>query len=140
MKYLVLAFLLLSFNYAVRAQSDSLSKSLYFEVEFELNDGQKWIVTKGMLEHLNESFELIDASPTVHTSKTKSLAKKLLKLSDKIIAKCNMDGEGHAIFHRWLVPYIDILEAIQNEEFPEDETILLQDLKHAVVLWRTYFE
>lgn len=140
MKRISLILLLLASNFILHAQSDTLSKSVFNEVEFELDDGHKWLVTEGMLKYLNESFELIDAAPSVHTFKTKQLAKKLLKLSDKLIDKCNMPGEGHREFHKWLVPYIDLLEALQNEEFPEDEEVLLLDLKYSVILWHTYFE
>ena len=106
--------LFFSFLLTLLASSSTLSQveSVWQEVEINLNEGQKWSVHENMLPLLNQSFELITNADLQSKGQCKKLAKKLIKLADNIAKECYLEGDGHAYFHAWYVPYYNLLKSL----------------------------
>lgn len=121
-------------------QEETAQESVYDEVELVLDNGNKWKVNEYMKEYLMEAFKIIDDVDLTVNIKGKRIAKKLLKLKDKSVEFCIMEGEGHHVLHRWLVPYVKLLNSLKQAEYVDDEILYFEELKRAVKEFNTYFE
>ncbi len=136
----IVLFFCLLLNASAFSQEQLAPPSVYDEVVLELNNGEKWLVNENMLKPLQKSFELIENAGTLKKGSQHRLFRKLWKLSDKIADVCYLEGEGHHVFHAWFMPYINLLEALRDELFVEDANNILEDLRHSVEIYHTYFE
>ena|SRR3989338_2902079 len=134
--------LFFSFLLTLLASSSTLSQveSVWQEVEINLNEGQKWSVHENMLPLLNQSFELITNADLQSKGQCKKLAKKLIKLADNIAKECYLEGDGHAYFHAWYVPYYNLLKSLRDELFLVDARTTVEDLRRGIRMYHTYFE
>jgi len=134
---LLCTFLVLSF---ITTRAYSQVESAWQEVVINLNDGQKWSVHENMLPLLNQSFELITNADLQSKGQCKKLAKRLIKLADNIAKECYLEGDGHAYFHAWYVPYYNLLKSLRDELFLVDARTTVEDLRRGIRMYHTYFE
>ena len=121
-------------------QENTAQESVYDEAALVLDDGNKWKVNEYMMEYLKDGFKIIEEVDLTAKIKGKRLAKKLIKLKDKSVEFCIMEGEGHHVLHRWLVPYVGLLNKLKQAEYKEDQEMYITDLKRAVKEFKIYFE
>lgn len=126
--------------FLIAPASHAQLESAWQEVEIKLNDGQKWMVHEDMLPFLNKSFESLANSDVKSKGEYKKLAKKLLKLADKLAKVCYLEGDGHAYFHAWYVPYYGLLKDLRDELFLVDTRTIIEDLRSGVRLYHLNFE
>lgn len=114
--------------------------SIYTEVQINLNNGERWMITAEMRKELDKIFKVIDARETTYKTSGKRLAKKLMGMTEDLIDVCSFEGQGHTEFHKWLNPFWDLLEMLRDELFKEDEQEIWKDIQYARQLCDVYFE
>ena len=82
----------------------------------QLNNGEKWKVDDNMMIHIRNM-----EKDVVHFDQEKStnyslLANKLKTNIDILISNCTMKGQAHDELHKWLVPYIELVDSFSKEK------------------------
>ncbi|WP_417871027.1 hypothetical protein [Winogradskyella sp.] len=99
-----------------------------------LNNGKQWVVN----QETHIGMKRIDSILKTETSiDTKTLGNVLSKETSYIIKSCNMKGEAHDQLHIVLVP---ILEEITDLKDEENDTAKAQKIKRLKLLVAKYFE
>ena len=99
-----------------------------------LNNGKQWVAN----QETHIGMKRIDSILKTETSiDTKTLGNVLSKETSYIIKSCNMKGEAHDQLHIVLVP---ILEEITDLKDEENDTAKAQKIKRLKLLVAKYFE
>ena len=82
----------------------------------QLNNGEKWKVDDNMMLHIRNM-----EKDVVHFDQEKStnyslLANKLKTNIDILTSNCTMKGQAHDELHKWLVPYIELVDKFSKEK------------------------
>ena len=84
------------------------------EAEIVLNDGMKWKVNAEMMPPLESSKKLISEFVNSGDKDYEVLAAKLKENNELLISSCNMKGESHNELHKWLHPYMALLDELDG--------------------------
>ncbi len=103
-----------------------------------LNDGQKWKVVPDMLQIIRNMEADIEAYSD--TTGFDILSKRLAKNIDSLTSNCTMTGQAHDELHKWLLPFIDLVNESKEEKTATEQAELLVRLKASYELFNTYFE
>jgi len=114
--------------------------SVYDNVSLELNNGEKWDVSDNMIQHMNNSFDLIDEATGESEKDYEALAKDLVEQKTAFVSSCDMKGEGHDVLHAWLMPYIGLLEDLDKATTLDDQERILGDIENARTIFLEYFQ
>lgn len=82
----------------------------------QLNNGEKWKVDDNMMLHIRNM-----EKDVVHFDQEKDtnyslLADKLKTNIDILTSNCTMKGQAHDELHKWLVPYIELVDSFSKEK------------------------
>ena len=69
-----------------------------------------------------------------------SLSEKLKNNIDLLTSNCTMKGQAHDELHKWLLPYIDLVNAFSEAKSGADSEKLFQDVKNSFVTFNQYFQ
>lgn len=81
--------------------------------DITLNDGQKWQVNREMALHF-EAMEADIAKFQTGDDLAELQSRLKTNISD-LTTKCTMKGQAHDELHKWLVPFIDEVNAMQTD-------------------------
>lgn len=70
----------------------------------ELNQGEKWTISKEMIPYLTNSDNLINQYLSNKDTLFHKLGKQLHDEKSNLVNSCNMEGKAHDELHKWLVP------------------------------------
>jgi hypothetical protein len=107
----------------------------------ELNNGQKWKVVPEMLTYIRNMEK--DVNSFVSTGKMTnyiSLGRSLKQNIDGLTSSCTMEGQAHDELHKWLLPYIEMVDQLVNagnQQLAEEEYIRI---KSSFKEFNIYFE
>lgn len=109
----------------------------------ELNNGVKWTVVPDMMKYIRTMESDIN-----HFSETKptelkdfqQLGVSLQKNIDLLTSNCTMEGKAHDELHKWLLPYIDLVDKLNKSNNYENAQKTLEELKSSYKLFNTYFQ
>lgn len=122
----------------VMAQSD---EAITFDIEsLELNKGQKWVVTFEMKPYIMESESLIEEFIINKSIDYKELVSQLRDRKSDLVTNCNMQCRGHDELHKWLVPYIYLIEELDDSNDSEKSKKIVLELKRAFEVYHQYFQ
>lgn len=106
-----------------------------------LNDGEKWKVVDHMMSELRQIEEIVIASNAIESTLViDDIADSLIVHLDLLTSNCTMQGQAHDELHKWLVPFINLVNEFAKNE---DEAIAkeqLEEMKHSFEEFNTYFE
>jgi hypothetical protein len=101
------------------------------EANIELDNGEKWIVDRAMLEYIIAmEIAVKDFGPDGDISKLKAMMKDNLK---GVTSNCTMEGQAHAELHKWLIPLMESVDDVDDKESTER-------LKQHFMTFHTYFK
>ena len=80
----------------------------------ELDNGQKWKVNPEMMPPIQASIQAIKAFEGQELNSYKELAKILGDNNQTLISSCTMTGKSHDELHKWLHPYIGMVDKLAN--------------------------
>lgn len=96
-----------------------------------LNNGERWSVDTAMLEHITA---MENAVTTFSAGEDISTLKNSLQTDIKgLTSKCTMQGQAHDELHKWLMPLMQTVEAMDGPES-------LESLKQHFITFHTFFE
>jgi len=118
-------------------QSDNSSDN---RNNIELNGGKKWKVDDNMVVYIRNMDQLINDYASKPVNSYPELGKKLMYEVNSLTSSCNMTGKSHDELHKWLLPFIDLVDALKNAENEKDQRQLYIKLKTSMDEYHRYFE
>jgi hypothetical protein len=109
----------------------------------ELNNGAKWKVVSEMMAHIrNMESDINRFSETKHTELKDytQLGTNLHKNIDLLTSNCTMEGKAHDELHKWLLPYIDLVDKLNKSKNSDEALRTFEEIKASYKLFNIYFE
>lgn len=106
----------------------------------ELNKGEKWIVDAPMMQNIRKMEASVNAFDSSSPEAYKILAEQLQADIDALTTGCTMKGQGHDELHKWLLPYIDKVNAFAGAGSDAERQQILQTIKDAYTNFNQYFK
>jgi len=109
----------------------------------ELNNGAKWKVIPEMMAHIrNMESDVNRFSETNHTEfkDFTQLGASLQKNIDLLTSNCTMEGKAHDELHKWLLPYIDMVEKLNKSKNKDEALHTFEEIKASYKSFNIYFE
>lgn len=106
----------------------------YQNVKLTYDNGAEWDVPEGMQVFMDSSILLVKQNNGT------DITSDLIRQKDSFVSNCTMPGEGHDVLHAWLMPYLDLLERLENANSSKERDIVLEDIRYAHELFEEYFK
>lgn len=109
----------------------------------ELDNGAKWKVVPEMLAHIrNMESDINRFSETKHTELKDftELGDRLQKNVDLLTSNCTMEGKAHDELHKWLLPYIDMVDNLNKSKDSNEASHIFEDINLSYKTFNRYFE
>ena len=130
-------------NKASTSQLDSVSSKDEHHHEASeailLNGTEKWKVDENMIVHIRNMEAEILAFDAANNSNVQALANKLAESLDLLTSNCTMKGQAHDELHKWLLPYIELVDEIKEKGNASNGDMYHQKLKDAFEQFNLYF-
>lgn len=115
---------------------DSVTSDNVYNIE--LINNEKWLVVEEMMTHIkNMNKEVYDFNPQDSYSDLASSLKDHIAL---LTSNCTMTGQGHDELHKWLLPYIDLVDDLSNASSEADKEYCYLEIKKSFEEFNKYFE
>ena len=108
--------------------------------ELTLNNGEKWKCNEEMMPYIQGSQKIIVDFRKDHLGSYPALARKLQENIKMLISSCSMTGVSHEELHKWLVPYMDLVQLMLKAETNEEAEIYLKQIETSMSQFNQYFE
>ena len=79
-----------------------------------LNNGEKWKVDDNMMEHIRNMEKDVTAFAGNSDKNYAQLVTNLKTNLDLLTSNCTMKGQAHDELHKWLVPYIELVDKLHS--------------------------
>ncbi len=106
----------------------------------KLNNGKKWKVDENMMMHIRNMEKDVAVFKKFEFSDYKSLAEKLKQNIGLLTSDCTMKGKAHDELHKWLLPYIDLVNKLAKSKNETEGEALFQTLQHSFITFNQYFQ
>lgn len=136
-------------NETVKAQQESISASSesgHHHTEgagIELNNGHKWKVEVEMMKYITNmqsDVKLFSEANNKNLNDYAILGAGLQKNVDLLTSHCTMKGKAHDELHKWLLPYIDMVDKLTKSKNASDTQAIFKEIENSFVLFNQYFE
>ena len=111
MKNILIILTLFAFAQSGCQQNSSTNSHNNGGTEIVLNKGEKWVVVPEMMGIIQTMKSDVNAFDGINIEEHKVLATKLQDNINKLTSNCTMKGQGHDELHKWLLPFLDMVEA-----------------------------
>ena len=140
---LLSTFFLFSCNDKANNKSAETSQDTKTEVHehsndetIQLNDGQKWKVDVDMMAHIRIMENDVTSFDKETPENYQLLADNLKKNLDLLTSNCTMKGEAHDELHKWLLPYIELVDDFSKDKSNEN----LAKIQESFTTFNQYFQ
>jgi hypothetical protein len=150
MKIIILIFMLLLFSCGnnnhekPKEQSETAihEEQQYNEdsVVIELNNEEKWKVDANMLAHIRTMENSVVSFANEDPKDFKTLTKKLQSNLDLLTSNCTMTGKAHDELHKWLLPYIDMVNQLSKAKDETESAKHFKKIEHSFITFNQYFQ
>ncbi|MES2394707.1 MAG: hypothetical protein V4549_01810 [Bacteroidota bacterium] len=136
-------------NETVKAQQEPISASTESEhhhtegADIELNNGHKWKVEVEMMKYITNmqsDVKLFSEANNKNLNNYITLGAGLQKNIDLLTSNCTMEGKAHDELHKWLLPYIDMVDKFNKSKNESDNQAIFKEIENSFVLFNKYFE
>lgn len=146
---------LVAINLLLNSCSDSVNDlsnkhieaSIYNELQPEeesevikLNNGEKWKVDANMLNHIRHMENDVVSFAKEVQKDYKSLSDKLQSNIDLLTSNCTMKGKAHDKLHKWLLPYIDMIEELSEAKDETEALEKFEKIQNSFTTFNQYFQ
>ncbi len=108
--------------------------------KLQLNNGQKWKVDEKMLVFIrNMESDILDFSNTDQKD-FNILTEKLQSNIDLLTSNCTMKGDAHDALHKWLLPYIEIVNTLSETKNSTEASTQFENIKTSFSTFNQYFQ
>ena len=108
--------------------------------EIVLNNGEKWKVDDKMLVHIRNMENDINSFENTSNTDYKELAKKLQSNLDLLTTNCTMKGQAHDELHKWLLPYIDLVNVFSETTNKQELVVKFKQIQASFLTFNEYFQ
>jgi len=143
-KNLILIFVLFSLSLSSCNTQSNKGKTATLEAaepqhtvseSLQLNHGQKWKVDPKMMVYLRKMEKEVQSFRQNNNTDYALLAKNLQANIELLTTQCSMKGAAHDELHKWLVPFIEVVNVFSKEE---SETQMIQ-IEKSFLVFHQYF-
>lgn len=106
----------------------------------ELDNGKKWRVDVGMLKIIRRMEASIQANKSTSKADLDRLAESLQDEIEELTSNCTMSGKAHDELHKWLVPYMELVDHLSESETQEQAASTFAQLKKSFTTFNECFE
>lgn len=109
----------------------------------ELNNGAKWKVVPEMMAHIRNMESDINRFVEAKHIELKDftlLGASLQKNIDLLTSNCTMEGKAHDELHKWLLPYINMVDKLNKSKNNDEALHTFEEIKASYKLFNIYFE
>ncbi len=109
----------------------------------ELNNGAKWTVIPAMMKYIRAmELDINRFSETKHTELIDftQIGASLQKNIDLLTSNCTMEGKAHDELHKWLLPYIDMVDKLNKSKNSDEALRTFEEIKASYKTFNLYFE
>ncbi len=106
----------------------------------ELNEGNKWQVDQGIAKGIAAINKLVKAHISHQVLDYQLLGDAIATQTKYIISSCTMKGKAHEELHKWLLPFLDLKEALVMTASPEEGAAVLDNIKSELAVYQSYFK
>ena len=108
--------------------------------DIELNNGEKWKVDAKMLTHIRNMENIVSLFAKDEPKEFAELSKKLQNNLDLLTSNCTMTGKAHDELHKWLLPYIDMVNELSKARNETESTKHFKKIEYSFVTFNKYFQ
>ena len=136
-------------NETIKAQQEPISASTETEhhhnegASIELNNGHKWKIEVEMMKYITNmqsDVKLFSEANNKNLNDYAILGAGLQKNVDLLTSNCTMKGKAHDELHKWLLPYIDMVDKFNKSKNESDNQAIFKEIENSFVLFNQYFE
>lgn len=102
----------------------------------QLNDGKKWKVDNNMMSYIRNMEKDVVIFENENDTNYSLLAKKLMANIELLTSNCTMKGKAHDELHKWLVPYIELVDAFLKDKSANQFT----EIQNSFKTFNQYFQ
>lgn len=106
----------------------------------ELNNGEKWKVNDSMMLIIKAMEKQINEFSSSNNSEYAQLGTKLQSQIDVLTSSCTMEGKAHDELHKWLLPYIEMVDSLTQTTTKEAGEKQFQEIQNSFMLFNQYFQ
>lgn len=114
------SYLFINCNNKAKEQPEAVSQMEHQHNDqshsIELNNGKKWKVDENMMIHIRNMEKDVSEFGKTNSKDYNTLAKKIKQNIDLLTSNCTMSGKSHDELHKWLVPYIELVDTFSKEK------------------------
>ena len=124
-----------------QTEINSMEEHHHDETEtIELNNGEKWLVDENMMLHIrNMEKDIVENSSVEHID-YRILAEKLQKNIELLTSNCTMKGQAHDELHKWLLPFIDLVDGLSEASDNIEAAKQFQEIQASFTIFNQYFQ
>ena len=121
-------------------QKDTSITKINNPYHIELNDGKKWKVVPEMMAIIRSMETQVNEFQGKEIDQHINNALKLQHKVDSLTSNCTMTGKAHDELHKWLLPYLDMVDAYNHANNQEDADSIFLEIKNSFVNMNQFFE
>jgi hypothetical protein len=110
------------------------------ESELKLNNGQKWKVNAEMMVHVRTGENAVQAFGEAKGKDFKALATDLRENINLLTSSCTMTGKAHDELHVWLLPYIALVNDLEEQTEEAEAMESYHKIQSSFVTFNEFFE
>lgn len=105
-----------------------------------LNQDEKWVVVPEMMLSIMSIENQIEGFKGNTIEEYKSHSKSISELLGELTSNCTMEGEAHDELHKWLIPFIELNDALTSSNSIEKSAEIVSNQKEEIKLFNAYFK
>ncbi len=109
----------------------------------ELNNGSKWKIAEGMINYIRNmesDVKLFSETNNKNLNDLLNLGSGLQKNINLLTSNCTMTGKAHDELHKWLLPYIDLVDKLNKSKDSIEAKATFIEIENAFIVFNKYFE
>ncbi len=137
------AFFLFSCNDKTKNEITEVNQTIETEVHnhsdseaIQLDGDKKWKVDVEMMNHIRNMEKDVASFDKGTPENYQLLADNLKKNLDLLTSNCTMKGQAHDELHKWLLPYLDLVDDFSKDKSDEQFT----EIQNSFTTFNQYFE
>jgi hypothetical protein len=104
----------------------------------EFNNGSKWKADETTRQRVQNMQSIANSAEPKTSDEYIAVAKNLKSETDLLISECRMQGADHDALHKWLMPYLNEVQALEKGD--ENASTHFENVKHQLAQFDNYFE
>lgn len=111
-----------------------------WEKEIQLDGKSKWLANKETTQGVNNMLNILENTTVGPEMNFKALGTKLKSEINVVVQECSMKGPSHDNLHVFLMPLIEKVDALQQENDIEKNKALVASIFYNLEAYATYFK